>query len=604
MKRPPLSLYVLAPALAFCLLLCSPAAWASTVRIGLLAWLDASEAEIQWGPMLQALRKKLPQHHIEARPMDLARISDAIAKGELDFVVTNPGQYVTLEAQHGITRIATQVSTRGTDPAQVVGSAVVALSRRDDLQDLAQLRGKTLAAVSPDAFGGYQIAWAELKRKSIDPERGDVRMQFTGFPMFKVLQAVADGSADAGVIRGCLLEQLERQGSLEKGRFRILSPQSLGTGCQISSATYPGWAFAATRETSPALSREVLFALLSLPHGQDVEQWTVPADYQPVHQMLRELQIGPYHFLRESSLESLARRYWPVVTTLFGILVLWLLYTLRVEHLIHHRTRELSLALQEREQLQTRMRTHQQQMDHLSRLSILGELSGTLAHELNQPLAAIGNYARSLLLRQNRGKLTPEAIAQAAEEIADESQRAAGILAGIRAFAKKRANTRENHHVVSLVNDALSLFSGMLPQTPDLQLQNKLTERQWVWIDPLQIQQVLLNLLKNAYDAHGSTAIDTPIIVRLSDVSGRCQIEIEDHGPGLKPGQQDHLFEPFFTTKEDGMGLGLSICKTIVEAHGGTLLAHANANHPGMTFAFSLPWQDLPPHPPVVFEHN
>lgn len=568
---------------------------AADLRIGVLAWLDASEAEIQWAPFVAALQAQLPQHRLIARHMDLGQMSEAIGRGELDFVVTNPGHYVALEARHGITRIATQVSVSERNPAHVVGSAVVVLAGRQELQTLQDLKGRSLAAVSPDAFGGYQIVWAELKRLGVDPEAGDVEPKFTGFPMFRVLETVAAGQADAGVVRACLLEQLERQGSVPAGRFRVLSAQASAGDCRISSARYPGWAFAATRTTPPELSREVLFALLSLPPDSDGQSWSVPADYHPVHQMLRELEIGPYAFLRETAWESLARRYWPGVAILFGLLIVWLLYTVRVEHLVHRRTRELSSALQERERLELRVRTHQQQMDHLSRLSILGELAGTLAHELNQPLAAIGNYARSLIRRQARGNLSPEAVHQAAEEIAQESERAAGILAGIRSFARKRAHVRESCQPVALVREAVALFAGILPQVPVLQLDDRLpVDAGAVSVDPRQIQQVLLNLLKNACDAQRDAGIEAPIIIALSAVDGRCRIEVIDRGPGLGPEQQAQLFEAFFTTKPEGLGLGLSICKTIVEAHGGTLEAVPNQPGPGLSFRFSLSWLDNP----------
>jgi len=201
----------------------------------------------------------------------------------------------------------------------------------------------------------------------------------------------------------------------------------------------------------------VLFALLSLKADADGESWSVPADYHPVHELFQELQIGPYAFLRETSWDSQLRRYWPWLAGLILVLLSWGGYTLHVEQIVQRRTRELILALDERGSLEARVRSGQQQMDHLSRLSILGELSGTLAHELNQPLAAIGNCARSLLRRQDRGQLSPEALRQAAVEIAEESERAAGILGGIRAFARKRSRVREVCDIATLVRDTAGL---------------------------------------------------------------------------------------------------------------------------------------------------
>jgi len=559
-----------------------------TVRIGALAWQGSEEAEIQWSSMVHDLEARLGGKRLELRHFDLMGMATALEKGELDFVVTNPGHYVSLEAKSGITRIATQVSANSSNPEHVVGSAVVVLEQRADIQRLEDLRGKTLAAVSHDAFGGYQLIRAELSRLGLDPEDGRVSPIFTGFPMPKVIDAVLDGKADAGILRACLLEHLEREGSLPAGRLRVLAPRPEISDCAVTSPLYPGWAFAAASRTPPALSRDVLVALLSLPADANQQSWSVPADYHPVHELLRELQIGPYAFLRETSWQSLLRRYWPWTLGLVLIMLAGAAYTLHVEHLVQRRTGELTQALDERHNLEARIKAGQQQMDHLSRLSILGELSGRIAHELNQPLAAISNYARSLRRRQDSGTLTEAALRQAAEEIASESERAAGILGSIRSFARKRSRRQAVCDVADLVREAGGLIVGMLSKAPPIDLKHDLAaaDRQ-VLVDPLQIQQVLLNLFKNAWDAQQTTGDERPIEVTLEREDDRCAVEVRDYGPGLTPELQAHFLEAFFTTKPDGLGLGLPICKTIVEAHGGELLAR-DAD-PGLVFRFTLP---------------
>lgn len=567
-------------------------AYAETdIRLGVLAWLGSEEAEVQWQPLVQQLERRLPGHRIVLRDYSLDELSEALRTGEIEFLVTNPGHYIMLEAEHGISRIATQVSAPSQNPAHVVGSAVVVRSQRQDLRRLEDLQNSRLAAVADDAFGGYQVIWAELRRRGLDPEHGEPRTSFTGFPMPRVAAAVLNGEADAGVLRACLLERLEREGTIPAGTLRVLSPRPDIGHCGVTSALYPGWAFAAARGTDPALSRAVLMALLTLPPDDQGQSWSVPADYHPVHELFRELQIGPYAFLRETGWDSLWRRYWPWGAGLLLVLVVWGIYTLRVEHLVQRRTQQLSSALAEHHRLEERVQAGQEQMDHLSRLSILGELAGTLAHELNQPLAAIGNYARSLLRRQQADNLSPEALRQAAEEIASESERAAGILGGIRAFARKRSRVREVRDMAGLVEETSALIRGMLARAPLIELHTPLpAAARQVVVDPLQIQQVLLNLFKNAWDAQQAAGSDAPIEVLLGAAAdGRCTVAVRDHGAGLTPELQAHLFEAFFTTKPDGLGLGLSICKTIIEAHGGELRATSPSNGPGLVLEFSLP---------------
>ncbi len=582
--------------LAVLLLLVTSLAWGGEdVRIGVLAWQGQEEAEVRWSSLVQGLEEKLPGMRIVVRQYDLEGMARALHAGELDFVVTNPGHYVVLEANSGITRIATQVAEAYKDPGHVVGSTVIALAGRDDLPGLANLAGKRLAIVSQEAFGGYQLIWATLKQLGLDPEHGDVRLVQTGFPMGRVIDAVRSGQADAGVLRACMLEHLLSEGSVKSAEFKVLSPRDSAAPCQVSSLLYPGWAFAAASTTPAALSRDILFALLSMQPGSDGESWSVPADYHRVHALFRELQIGPYTFLREAGWRSLFSRYWYWLASLVLLLAFWGAYTLRVEHMVQRRTRELTEALAERQRLEEHVRAGQQQMDHLSRLSVLGELSGTLAHELNQPLATIGNYARSLLRRQDRDQLSPEALRQAAEEIAAESERAAGILGGIRAFARKRSRVREVCNIREMVEAAAALVRGMLAHDSVLVIEDALgADERWVDVDPLQIQQVLLNLFKNAWDAQAAVGATQPIIVSLIREEGRCAVHVRDHGVGLAPEVHARLFESFFTTKPDGLGLGLSICKTIMEAHGGELHAQSPDSGAGTIFVFTLPLAEQP----------
>lgn len=583
---------------AFLLIWLPCAVFAADIRVGVLAWQGEESATSEWQPLLESLQETLPAHRLQPVYLDLGGMATSIAEGKVDFVVTNPGNYVALEARYGVTRIATQIIEAGQDSAHTVGSAVIVRNDRQALKTLEDLKGQRLAAVSPDAFGGYQVVWAELKRRGIDPENGDIATRFTGFPMTRVIEAIENGSADAGAIRSCLLERLEREGKVPAGRYRILSPQGADSRCRSSSPVYPGWAFAAAPGTSPDLAREVLIALLGLPARRTGQTWGVPADYHPVHGMLRELQITPYEFLREHRLEAQVRRYWPLAAAAAMLLIFWLAYTLRVEVLVQRRTRELSAALAARDQLTASIQAHRQQMEHLSRLSILGELSGTLAHELNQPLAAIGNYARGLIRRLENGSLSPEATAQAAAEIASESERAAGVLAGIRAFARKRTRIREAVSLPKLIDGAVHLFRGMVHDAPPVDVIDRLpAERQAVEVDALQIQQVLLNLLKNGLDAQRSAGrSEHPITIALEiadDDSAR--ISVRDHGTGLSSEERSRLFEPFFTTKVDGMGLGLSISRSIAEAHGGTLEAFTPEDGPGLVLCLQIPLATVVP---------
>ena len=564
----------------------STPAHATDVRLGVLAFRGTEAAAGEWQPVIERLQRALPAHRFTLAQFDHDGLRAAVAAQQLEFVITNPGHYVELEAEFGASRILTLAAGQAQTSSRAVGSAIITRAERRDIARLADLRGQRVATVGREGFGGFQIVWRELAQQDIDPQRDLAALQAVGFPMDRVIDALERGEADVGILRTCVLESLP---AARRARFKVVDARvEPGFPCATSTRLYPDWPMATLRQTPPALAREVAIALLTTPATDGAVTWNVPADYQAVHELFRELEIGPYAYLRAPTLLTLAQRYWPLVAVLALALAGWIFYTVRVEQLVHVRTRALRSALEAREALQARMRANQEQADHLARLSILGELSGTLAHELNQPLASIGNYAQSLLRRADNGRLTDAAVREAAAEVVAQAERAAGILGRIRSFARKRPVQREVRDLGELARESVDLFRGMLSHAPEVVIEEAGNVR--AQVDALQIQQVLLNLLKNADDAmQGQPANARRIVVRLGRDATLCSIQVADIGPGMTDDARTHLFEPFFTTKPNGMGLGLSICSAIAEAHGGRLSAAPAAAGPGMVFTLSIP---------------
>lgn len=577
-----------------------PAAAPARIDIGVLAVLDSDDTRRLWQPLADGLARALPGHSVQLQVLDPDALDAALAQQALHFVVTNPGHYVRLEARHGATRIATQTTAESDDPAHTVGSAVVVRAGTPVPASLDALRGQRVAAVAEDAFGGYQLVAHAWLQRGLDAEAGAVQRVFTGFPMQRVADAVLAGQADAGILRTCVLEQLERAGRVAPGALQVVGARpDAPAPCQSSTPLYPGWAFAALASTPPELGRTVLLALLTLPADAQGSRWSVPTDYQRVHDVLRALQVEPYAFLRETRLQALLGRYWYLLAGALALLLLGAAYMLHVELLVKRRTAELSRSLRERERLAQQIAQGQEAMDHLSRLSILGELSATLGHELSHPLATIANYTASVQRRAARGMLAPDALALALQDIAQETERATRVIEGIRALARKRVPVRALSDPVALAHEAVALFGGLLGQAPPIRVecaQNSVGLR--VPGDPQQIQQVLLNLLKNALDAHRAAGrADAPISIHIERQGDRLALAVQDQGAPLSEAERARLFEPFYTTRPDGLGLGLAICRGIAETHGGALQARpaGAAGSPGMVFELWLPL--APPKP-------
>lgn len=565
-------------------------AWADKpqLRVGILAFRGAERAETEWQSTLNHLAQDLPEYSVQMVALDLAGLTQAVRDQTVDFAITNPGHYVELESAYGIIRIASMAASADTLPARTVASAVIVRADRKDLRTLADLRGAHLAAVAPDAFGGFRIVWRELAEHHIDPFSDTAALSFLGFPMERIVEAVAARSVDAGIVRGCLLEQMAAEGHLRMEDFHVLDARiPSGTPCQVSTRLYPDWPFAKLAHTPDRLAKRVALALMSMP-GDNGTAWTVPVDYQPVHDLFRALKIGPYDYLNHPTLRKILHDNWPWLVIALLAALWWLIHVARVEYLIRRRTDELKRAHEQ-------ARLQREEMEHGARLALLGEMASSLAHEINQPLAAIANYANGCERRLVAGT-DPEGISEGVRLISQQAERAAGIVRKVRAFVRKRASDPQVLDVNEPIREALSLFQAtasrhcvrvaavLSPALPP------------VLADRIQIEQVVLNLLQNAADAMKDSPM-REIQVHSARNTALVEISVTDTGPGLAPEVRERLFEPFFTTKADGLGLGLSLSRSIIEAHGGHLLAE-NAADGGAVFRFALPAALIPPAEP------
>ena len=227
-------------------------------------------------------------------------------------------------------------------------------------------------------------------------------------------------------------------------------------------------------------------------------------------------------------------------------------------------------------------------LTHVGRLGTLGEMVSGIAHEVNQPLTAISNYASACRRMAQAGTLSGEELRGALEKIGAQAERAGQVIRGLRALVRRRDEVREPLDCNQLIREVLKLVDFEMRQA-GYRLVLKLSEPlPAVTGDAVQIQQVVLNLIRNGLDAMLEQAAGETIEVATLAAKGRVEIRVTDSGPGMTAAALERLFEPFFTTKPQGIGLGLSICKSIITSHRGELTAEA-APGGGARFRVRLP---------------
>jgi diguanylate cyclase (GGDEF)-like protein/PAS domain S-box-containing protein len=295
----------------------SPAAQASpdsTLRIGVLAKRGPAMARDKWTPTARYLTREVAGHRFRVVPLGFDAVVPAVRRGSVDFVLANSGYYVELEARFGVSRIATLENRYHGQGVTRFGGVIFTRADNTAIQGLKDLPGRRFKAVDARSLGGFRMAWRELAEHGIDPRR-ELQLSFAG-THDAVVRAVASGEAAAGTVRTDTLERMAREGAVRLSDFRLLHPQDRADfPFRVSTRLYPEWPFARLKHTDPGLAQRVAVALLGMGPDSAAAQaahatgWSVPRNYQPVHELMEELRLGPYARSGRFTLYDVLQRY-------------------------------------------------------------------------------------------------------------------------------------------------------------------------------------------------------------------------------------------------------------------------------------------------------
>ncbi|MDZ4252238.1 MAG: EAL domain-containing protein [Sulfuritalea sp.] len=292
-------------ALSFCLQLPGATLLAAEptgepLRIGILAFRGQEKALAEWQGHADFLAQKLAPHRFQIVPLTLAEFGPALNAGRIDLVITNTGHYVELEAGGRISRIATMRVAGPQGPVDRFGGVAIARAERSDLKTYADLRGKRLAVPDVHGFGGWQVHLREAQAAGLDlgSELAEI-LELQSHD--KVVESVLSGRADAGFVRSDLVESMAAADKLNLAQLRVIGARRTPNfPYWHSTQLYPHWAFAKAEHVSEELARDLLIALLSMrpddaaAAAAGIYDWTLPQNYQAVHDLFLEFRLGPY----------------------------------------------------------------------------------------------------------------------------------------------------------------------------------------------------------------------------------------------------------------------------------------------------------------------
>ena len=299
---------------------------APRARIGVLAYRGADVALHQWTPLAEYLGGTIDGWQFEIVPVTLVSAREKLRAKQIDFLITNPGHYVALSHQFDLSVLATR-ERRNNGVALMQFGAVIFCRANSGITSLDELKGKRLAAVSPDAFGGFQLAWHEFSQVNMDPFKDLESVRFMGFPHDAIVTAVQNGDVDAGVVRAGLLESLAAENRIELSQFRVLNNDTQpGYPFQVTGGLYPEWPFIALAGIDKRLREQVALALLSTQalepaRAQQLgDLWSAPLSYRPVRELVEKYSMldAP----RERALSNLALALVGAVFTLALLIAL------------------------------------------------------------------------------------------------------------------------------------------------------------------------------------------------------------------------------------------------------------------------------------------
>lgn len=297
------------------------------IRIGVLAFRGSSETVRLWKPTADYLSNNFPKYRFNIIPLDHPQMKKALSERKLEYILTNTGHYVELEALYGVTRIATVIKRHDNFAIKQFGAVIFTRANRNDIKSIKNLRGKSLMAVKKHAFGGFRMAWAELLKHGVDPFRDLKSLEFSGFPVDKVVYAVRDGKADVGTFRTGTLERLHQAGKINIKNYKILGLKRIpGFPLLNSTDLYPEWPFAQTNLAPTQLTKKLAIALLKMNPDSSpsriagLKGWTVPMDYMKVHDLYKKLKVGPYKNLGKITFNDFLNHYWHLMIAVISFL--------------------------------------------------------------------------------------------------------------------------------------------------------------------------------------------------------------------------------------------------------------------------------------------
>ncbi len=570
---------------------CAPPAVVNTaaeslIRVGYTPFGLMADERLMLASLKATLTPAKLGHPVQFREYTPEALEQAVREGEVDIVLTESPLYQSLISA-GLRSVSTIVCDVQPDPNRNDGTAII-VDAKSPFRSLADLKGQRLVAASATSFSGYLYAVRELSKKSLgSPEQFFSEQTFVehrdaDHANEAIFNAVTSGRAEVGFLPLCALEHLARRDPSVHSRVRVVDERfsDAVSDCRHSTPLYPALTLAVTPRISASMSKAITMDLLMLPKGESGFMWSVASDFQTSDALLKDLQMGPYEYLKLTGWQRIWTEYRTLILSGLVLVLALAVHSIRAQWLVQKKEAELKTSLGE--QLAAR-----EKMERLQKAGAVGQISGLVAHELRQPLSAITLCAEGLEAMVKNDAISREEILEILASMTADATRASNIVERVRQYAKKHTDLKTVD-----VRDAFDKGNAMVSHfaLDAVSTQIERFDRAAVLIHPLDLELVFANLIKNAKEAARSQKVEPPqLTVRATANLGTVQVEIEDNGAPLTDEELTALNELVSSEKPDGLGLGLAISRSIVETVGGSITFRRRTAAQGLVTIVRLP---------------
>lgn len=545
-----------------------PAVPAPSVRIAISQGGHTADHAAVFESTVRVLKAHFGTDKVEILHLPYEELSRALETSRVDFFISTSGLARRME-ERGARSLLTIATPRHPDPSHAYG-AIFFVRADSGIRTFEDMRGKHYVTNRNGGFYANLTAMGEIERRGYNHERFFSKSTYVGWGTTKVLDAVLSGAADVGSVPSCYFEDIWPGKEPEEVGLRAIGLQTKHP-CRSSTSLYPNWTIGALRETPRSLSHEVAGLLLSTSTGNKDLTWDIAADFSAIDALYRSLQQGPYAFLRHWGLTHFLRGHWQWVAAALALMLFLVLNTLGLKALVRRRTSELQQALTKQQELQVRMLASENRFERLQKVTLVGQMSSMIAHELRQPLMAIQAYAHGLGRFIENGDIEKSEVLGTLTKISEQAQKSESIVERVRTYAKGEGSAPQRIDLATIIDQAAGAFraSGRFSGRFTVSAPRTLP----ALAVPLEIEVAVVNLLRNACEALAGQTTPAPMIhLELAAANDEARISVTDNGPAFPADDLDRLSMPLSTTKASGTGLGLPIVRTITENHGGSLI--------------------------------